>query len=123
MRSTHDWTLQAVSKHQGQDLLSDPGHADLTAFVDFETLSETALSAGALPFGPVNQGSFLKALGIETRAKRLARDASPDQVAAIDAALERLTGPKEMGLHFKALALTHRGTDVPAGFEEGLADL
>jgi NADH dehydrogenase [ubiquinone] 1 alpha subcomplex assembly factor 7 len=117
-RSTHAWTLQALSKHRGQDPLLDPCEADLTAFVDFETIAATAREAGGEVFGPVGQGSFLKALGIEARAERLARTASPEQKKTVEAALKRLTGPEDMGSHFKVMALAPRGAEAPAGFED-----
>ena len=122
-QSTHAWTLQAVSKHRGQDPLLDPGEADLTAYVDFETIATSAREAGAETFGPIGQGPFLKALGIDARAERLAQTALPEQRKAIDSALKRLIGHEEMGTHFKVLALTHRGAEAPAGFEGNHEDL
>ena len=117
-QSRHTWTLQAMRGHRATDPLKMPGRADLTAHVDFEAISETARGAGAASFGPVEQGDFLKALGITLRADRLKRGAEPERVSAIDDALHRLTAPSEMGAHFKVLALTSPGTAAPAGFEE-----
>ena len=67
------------------------------------------------PGGPVDQGAFLTALGIELRAAQLARSA-PAAAAAITAARKRLTDPEQMGSLFKALALTPRDLPPPAGF-------
>ena len=50
------------------------------------------LSANAEVFGPVGQGEFLLELGILQRAEALKSLATPEQAAAIDAALARLTG-------------------------------
>ena len=110
----HDWpgigdTLQAVRRHRPHGVLDDPGDADLTAHVDFFALAAAARRAGACAFGPVPQGGFLEALGIEARAARLRRDASAAQRDAIDAALRRLTGADAMGLLFKALAIAPPG--------------
>ena len=60
--------------------------------------------------------TFLKALGIELRALRLARDATPEQRTSIDAALHRLTHADGMGLLFKALAVANPALGVPDGF-------
>ena len=109
-------TLQAVRRHRAQDVLAEPGAADLTAHVDFAGLAQAAGSAGARAHGPVAQGNFLKALGIEIRAAALARSATPEQSLSIQADLERLTSGAGMGEHFKALALTQPDLDSLPGF-------
>ncbi len=108
-------TLQALREHKFHDVLASPGDADLTAHVDFAALSEAARNAGARIHGPVDQGRFLAALGIGTRAAALKR-AAPDEADDIDAAVARLTGSAQMGSLFKVLAMTSAGL-VPAGFE------
>ncbi len=71
--------------------------------------------------GPVRQGDFLRALGIETRAALLQRDATPEQAQDIESALYRLIDTRQMGDLFKVLALTVSGAPVPAGFERRAA--
>ena len=110
-------TLQAVKRHRRHGVLDDPGSADLTAHVDFAALAAAARGAGAEAFGPVPQGAFLRALGIDARAARLRQSARAEQAAAIDAALRRLTSADEMGTLFKALASAHPALGVPPGFE------
>ena len=53
--------------------MSEPGLVDLSADVDFLALAEAALGAseGVEVYGPVEQGSFLRAMGIEERAGAL----------------------------------------------------
>ena len=109
-------SLQAVRQHRSHAVLADPGSADLTAHVDFAALAAAASSAGAQVQGPVTQGGFLKALGIEARAEALARSATPDQAHDIRAARDRLVNPDQMGTLFKALALTQPGLGPLAGF-------
>ena len=109
-------TLQAVRRHRTHPVLGDPGEADLTAHVDFPALAWAARRRGARVFGPVAQGRFLQALGIEARAVRLQRRANADQAAAIDSGLRRLTAPGGMGTLFKALALAHPALPPPPGF-------
>ncbi|MDE1148493.1 MAG: SAM-dependent methyltransferase [Azospirillaceae bacterium] len=110
-------TLQAVRAHAYAPVLDDPGLADLTAHVDFRTLAATAVAAGALAHGTVDQGDLLLRLGIRQRAATLKRAATPPQAHAIDLALDRLTAPAHMGRLFKALALTTPGCPVPPGFD------
>ena len=56
-------------------------------------------------------------LGIEMRAKSLLESATEDQKQEIYAAHHRLVHPDEMGLLFKALAVTAPNLPLPAGFE------
>lgn len=108
-------TLQAVSRHAYADPLRDPGLADLTAHVDFAAFGKAAANGGAAVYGPVQQGAFLEALGIQARAAALAA-ANPAQAATIDRDRQRLTAPEAMGTLFKAIALAPPETPPPAGF-------
>ena len=110
-------TLQAVAAHRGHEVLESPGGADLCAHVDFAVLRRTASECGAEAWGPVPQGEFLESLGIRIRAARIKETATPEQRDEIDGALERLTGPGEMGTLFKVLAITSPGTPAPGGFD------
>ena len=115
-RSAAGESLQAVRAHAFHDVLAEPGEADLTAHVDFESLGRAAIEAGAVALGPVTQGTLLTRLGIAARAERLAAS-DPAKADAIDAARRRLIGDDGMGTLFKALALLPPGRGAPAGFE------
>jgi NADH dehydrogenase [ubiquinone] 1 alpha subcomplex assembly factor 7 len=112
-------TLQAVSSHAFADALRAPGAVDLTAHVDFAALGDAAEAMGAKANGPVTQGQFLRRLGIEARAQALKAGAGLATGAKVDAALERLigSGPRNMGMLFKALAVTQTKASTPPGFE------
>jgi len=111
-------TLQAVSKHQYSDVLQSPGEKDITAHVDFGTLATVARQHVTVS-GPITQGQFLIALGIEARAQKLGENASDKQRQDIMSALCRLVAPQEMGRLFKVMALTpQEAIIVPAGFGE-----
>jgi NADH dehydrogenase [ubiquinone] 1 alpha subcomplex assembly factor 7 len=97
-------TLQALRQHRMVDPLAMPGEADLTAHVDFAALAPIAQSRGARWLGTVTQGHWLRHLGIEVRAERLARVA-PEHRDAIFAAMERLIGEGQMGALFKVMGL------------------
>lgn len=109
-------SLQAVRRHEKQGVLDDPGRADITAHVDFQSLAKAAEAEGAEALGPVAQGEFLGRLGIAARANRLREKADSRQRQDLDLALRRLIAPEEMGTLFKALALVPRGVGTPAGF-------
>jgi SAM-dependent MidA family methyltransferase len=112
-------TFQAVRGHRFDDPLAAPGLADLSAHVDFEALAKAAAGFGALVHGPVDQGAFLFALGIERRANNLKKNADPEKAAAVEMAMERLTAPNKtgMGSLFKVLGLSHHTLPQLPGFE------
>ena len=113
-------TLQAVDEHAFANPLVAPGLVDLTAHVDFEPLAQAAESIGASIHGPLQQGEFLRRLGIEVRADTLKANARPDQVSDIDGQVERLTGtgPTRMGTLFKALGIGDPKLGVLPGFDQ-----
>jgi SAM-dependent MidA family methyltransferase len=111
-------TLQALRRHAPVDPLDSPGTADLTAHVPFARLAVAAMAVQAAVYGPVAQADFLERLGLATRAARLAGVAGPEQRAAIEAAVRRLTdrAPAGMGSLFRVLAIADRRLPPPAGF-------
>ena len=110
-------TLQAVRGHRHAERFACPGHADLAAAVDFKALCEAAAAAGAPCFGPVDQGTFLKRLGIKARAAALSEAADDAQRSHIASGLARLTGDDAMGHLYKVLAVGRDNDVEPAGFE------
>lgn len=98
-------SLQALRRGRPADPLSDPGHADLTAHVDFAALARAALPLR--PQGPTPQGRFLAELGLFRRIDRLAAGQAPERAMALLADARRLAEPDGMGRLFKALALCH----------------
>ena len=91
-------TLQAVGAHAFAGTLSAPGTVDLTAHVDFAALALSIESMGARTHGPVEQGRFLRALGLANRAASLKSHAPPEKAADIDLAVQRLTGEGRTGM-------------------------
>lgn len=109
-------TLQAVKRHQPYPVLKSPGTADITAHVDFEVVAQAAQSAGAHIFGPIEQGIWLKRLGIGVRAAQLAQNKAQDVARNIEAGIRRLTEPDAMGALFKVIAIAHPNLPPPEGF-------
>lgn len=111
-------SVQAVLGHQRHPVLAAPGNADITAHVDFEALGNAAREGGARVHGPLGQGAFLTAIGIEDRAAALLGKATPQQRLDIASGLGRLTDPTQMGRLFKVMALTPHTLQTPFGFGE-----
>ena len=112
-------TLQAVAGHSFTDPLRAPGKADLTAHVDFESISQCAESMGARIHGPIRQRDLFLRLGITQRAAALKASAPPDKAAEIDIALARLIaeGARGMGELFKAIGIAAPKLGALPGFE------
>lgn len=108
-------TLQAVKGHNYANPYDAPGTVDLSAHVDFATLSAAAVQAGCSVHGPVPQRDFLGQLGIAQRAAALAKT-SPDLREPIAISHQRLTDPAEMGILFRVMGVTGDGWPTPAGF-------
>lgn len=103
-------TFQAIHKHKYAGVLEHIGDADLTSHVDFEALKQ---AADINVYGPVEQGAFLKDMGIEIRAQILASKTEPTDVLN---ALKRLTDSSQMGSLFKVMGLSHGDAVTPSGF-------
>jgi NADH dehydrogenase [ubiquinone] 1 alpha subcomplex assembly factor 7 len=110
-------TLQAVRRHRPISPLTATGGADLSAHVDFAAFAAAALAAGAEIHGPAPQERFLTALGAKTRLSTLCSHADPDRRPTLQAGVERLLDPAQMGSLFKVVALTSPGLPPPAGFD------
>ncbi len=107
-------TLQAVSGHRKVDPLERPGQVDLTVHADFPSVLAAARREGVETRGPIAQGDFLRALGLEARARALSL-AQPESGERIRRQVERLAGAGQMGDLFLAVALHSPGL-MPPGF-------
>jgi SAM-dependent MidA family methyltransferase len=108
-------TLQALQRHAKVDPLDAPGQADLTAHVDFARVAHLARQAGLGVHGPITQGDFLRALGVEYRARTLSQ-ANPQYAERLGRELRRLTDPDQMGVLFKVICISSPHLPPPAGF-------
>jgi NADH dehydrogenase [ubiquinone] 1 alpha subcomplex assembly factor 7 len=108
-------TFQALRGHEKTPPLEAPGSADLTARVDFEQLGRMARDAGLDVDGPVEQGGWLKSLGLEMRASALMR-AAPEKKSVIARQVMRLTEPDQMGSLFKVMTFSTPGLPKAPGF-------
>ena len=97
-----DGTLICHYRHRAHtDPFLLPGLQDLSAWVDFTSAAEAAVSAGLDLLGYTTQAHFLMASG----ALDTAIPEDPIEQARRAASLRRLLLPGEMGEHFKMLAL------------------
>jgi SAM-dependent MidA family methyltransferase len=108
-------TLQAVRMHEYADPWMEPGEADLTAHVDFESLGRAAAGAGLRVQGPAAQGDWLARVGIDARAEALAA-AAPNRGDEVRIARDRLVSPEQMGRLFRVMGLSAPAWPALEGF-------
>ncbi len=109
-------TLQAVRAHEYANPFENPGQNDLTAHVDFAALVGSIAATEITISGPVEQGEWLKLLGIDYRINALAAG-NPDRSEEILAARDRLVESSAMGSLFKVLGFSHPHWPKPEGFD------
>jgi SAM-dependent MidA family methyltransferase len=104
-------TFQALRRHQREDVLANPGEADLTAHVDFAALADIARAHG-LDVQLTTQGEFLLGMGLLERAGTLGADADAETRQVISDAVERLAGRDAMGDLFKVMKVVPTATEA-----------
>ena len=122
-------TLRGIRAHNLVSPFMSPGEVDLSADVDFTGLAEAAIEAseGVEVYGPIEQGEWLKRMGVRERAEMLIRAADSDdkKVETINRAVQRLVerGGGGMGRLYKAMAIVPEagGKRRPVGFGGELA--
>ena len=102
--------------HAHDDVLLNPGLQDITAFVDFTAVVESATEAGLDFEGFVAQGDFLLSNGITNVLKN--QNAKLDDVQTLNYAkqLKQLTLPGEMGERFKVIGFSKNYQPEITGF-------
>ena len=112
-------TLLCYFRHHAHgDPFLWPGLNDITAFVDFTAAAEAGFAAGLDILGYTDQANLLFNCGVLACLARRAPEDSVDYIRAAKA-VQRLTGPHEMGELFKVIAMG-RGIEQPLiGFLRG----
>jgi SAM-dependent MidA family methyltransferase len=105
-------TLRCYFRHRAhENPFLWPGLQDITAWVDFSYLAESALAAGFDVTGFTTQANFLLASGIDQRVADLAPDGQAQ--VAMAAGLRQLLLPGEMGEAVKVISLGRGGVAPP----------
>ncbi len=109
-------TLMCHFQHRAHD---DPfklvGLQDITAYVDFSAIADTAHEAGLRVDGFATQAHFLMSCGLE---QILAKSDPDDLINHLELmqGVKKLTLPSEMGERFKVLGLSRDLEEEPIGF-------
>lgn len=120
-------SLRGIQGHKNVPTLSAPGQVDVSADVDFTSLAEAAIegSDGVEVHGPVEQGDFLTAMGINERMEQLIRKAGDEErKKTLETGWKRLVekGGGSMGQIYKVMAIVpeNGGRRRPVGFGGGI---
>lgn len=109
--------LRCHFRHRAHD---DPfvlvGIQDITAWVDFTSIAEAAVDAGAEVAGYVTQAQFLLQGGLD---EEFAAASPADERGRLEFAqqIKRLTLPSEMGENFKCIGLKKGNAPLPPAFQ------
>lgn len=102
----HIGTLVNHSSHQGHfDVFADPGGQDITAFVDFSAVMDTAEACGLTIDDYQTQANFLIGAGIEQVMQSQMDLNDPKLALQLSHEMKQLMLPGEMGEKFKVLIL------------------
>lgn len=121
-------TLRGIRAHKLVSPLSAPGLVDISADVDFTALAHAAIAASPEieVHGPVEQGTWLRAMGGKERVGQLVEGMGMgEERKRVEGGWERLVerGGGGMGRVYKVLALVpERGGRRPVGFGGGVEE-
>ena len=113
------WLRCHFRHHAHDDPLILPGIQDLTSWVDFTAVAESAVDNGLKVAGFTSQAQFLLGAGLDEVLAGFA-EMPTDAQLRLSAEIKLLTLPTEMGENFKCLGLTRGALESPAAF--GRAD-
>tara|TARA_Y100001968_G_scaffold161659_1_gene147851 strand:- start:1953 stop:3041 length:1089 start_codon:yes stop_codon:yes gene_type:complete len=108
-------SIQAVHAHKMVNPLSNPGTND-TCHVDFQSILHEPQFFELNIHEPISQREFLRAMGINERAKCLKHGSSIQQINDINVTVKRLTNREEMGELSKVIGNTPKNCPASPGF-------
>ena len=103
----HQGTLICHLQHRAHDdPFVYPGLQDITAFVDFDAVADSAEAVGFETIGLISQRDFLLANALLEHAQPLINSVDIEQQIKVSQAIKALTLPGEMGDKFKVVAFS-----------------
>ncbi|MDH4072005.1 MAG: SAM-dependent methyltransferase [Gammaproteobacteria bacterium] len=111
------WLRCHFRHHVHDDPLILAGMQDITAWIDFTAVAESAVAAGLDVCGYATQGHFLLHGGLHLELEEFALMTQREQ-AELSGQVKLLTLPAEMGENFKIIALSKGSVKPPPAFAE-----
>ena len=109
-------TLQGIYKHSFSNIFKNIGKTDISSYVDFNLLKDFLKKNNLITSKIVDQGKFLKSLGILERANILSKNMTFKEKANLYYRLKKLLDEKEMGKIFKVLFAQKNNKKFLLGF-------
>ena len=110
-------TLQSVKKHNYQNILLNPGKADITSHINYKLFTEILIKNNLYVEKIINQSKFLQKLGIIERAQIIAEKKTFKERIDMFYRLKKLMHYNEMGGLFKVLMAKKKGIKFSLGFK------
>ena len=110
-------TLQAVKEHKYSNPLENHGESDLTSLVNFNAIKDYSKEYDLEVSELVDQGDFLKSLGIDERFVALSKNMSKDKLNLHHTSYKRLIDKNQMGKSFKVIGIRNKKSLPLIGLE------
>ena len=110
-------TLQSISNHKYNNVLSNFGQSDITYSINFKLIEKIVKKLSLKVSGITNQKNFLINLGILKRAEIISKNLSFSKKTNIYFRVKRLVDKNLMGELFKVMLITKQNTNFQTGFK------
>ena len=111
-------SLQGIKNHKKVDIFNEYQNIDITHHINFNFIKQIANLNGLKVGGIINQGSFLKNMGIDLRAEIISKKMSFLKKTDLYTRIRRLTHKDEMGELFKVMFITTKDNHFKTGFSD-----
>ena len=117
IKNNYNSTLQSVKSHKKIKLFKNIGKADITSLVNFNLLKEYFLKNSLNVSKIVEQGTFLKKIGILNRAEIVSKKMNFKEKSDLFMRLQRILNPEQMGSLFKVILAYKTKKRIYTGFD------
>ena len=111
-------SLQGIKNHKKVNIFDDYQNIDITHHINFNFIKQIVNLNGLKVGGIINQGSFLKNMGINLRAEIISKKMSFLKKTDLYTRIRRLTHKDEMGELFKVMFVTKKDNNFKTGFND-----
>ena len=111
-------SLQGIKNHKKVNIFDNYQNIDITHHVNFNFIKQIVNLNGLKVGGIINQGSFLKNMGIDLRAEIVSKKMSFLNKTDLYTRIRRLTHKDEMGELFKVMFVTTKENNFKTGFND-----
>ncbi len=111
-------SLQGIKNHKKVSIFDNYQKIDITHHLNFHFIKQIINLNGLKVGGIINQGNFLKNMGIDFRAEMISKKMSFLKKTDLYTRIRRLTHKDEMGELFKVMFVTTKDNNFKTGFND-----